>query len=788
MDPRLTLFARIGRLVVRHRWIAVSLWVLAAVGVTVAFPSLASVTNNDNTAFLPASSPSVRAQALAAPLLGPTQATGVLVASSDEGPLTSTQQHAIDRITAAVRHVNSVVGTTEGPVSADGEARTIDVHFASATGGGGPEAARAVRSIRVLGARFSSPGLQVNVTGPVPELVDQQQAGSRTASHVEVFSAIFIFLLLLIAFRCALAPLVTLAPAGLALVVGSPIIAESTKVGVQISALLELLLTALVLGAGTDYGLFIVFRYRENLQRGLRPHDATVMAVERVGESVTFSAATVIAALLTLLLASFGLYRGVGPGLAIGIAVVLLAELTFLPALLAVLGPAVFWPSRPRAGGLRPGRWGTIATRVCARPVVAVVTGTMVFGGLAAGLIGYSPSGFNPGGAIPQSDSAQGLAALEQHFGEAALGVTDVVFRLRQPVWDHPYLLVLGRQELAASGQFSSIESALDASGVALPPPLLARFHRAFGPPQALAADAPAAGLDPTAYDAYRSTAAFVSADGQTVLYRTSLSAGAPGSTAALQAIASVRATVAHVAKLLGASQNGVTGQAAGAADVAAVSGQDVVRIAPVVLVVLAFILAIVLRSLIAPLYLVLSVALSYLASLGLAVIIFVGIGKQLGINFTLPFFMFVFIMALGEDYNILVMSRIREEAAHLPLGRAVSVALGFTGTTVTSAGLVLSGTFGVLAVGSSGQVQQIATGLALGVLLDTFIVRTLLVPSTVVLLGRWNWWPAMQRGPGDRRIEERVRTTAERCPRGSNPSHDLVGFKAGSHGHRNVR
>jgi putative drug exporter of the RND superfamily len=104
---------------------------------------------------------------------------------------------------------------------------------------------------------------------------------------------------------------------------------------------------------------------------------------------------------------------------------------------------------------------------------------------------------------------------------------------------------------------------------------------------------------------------------------------------------------------------------------------------------------------------------------------------------------MFVFIMALGEDYNILVMSRIREEAADLPLRRAVSVAMGMTGTTVTSAGLVLAGTFGVLAVGTSGQVRQIATGLALGVLLDTFIVRTLLVPSTVVLLGRWNWWPS---------------------------------------------
>jgi RND superfamily putative drug exporter len=161
------------------------------------------------------------------------------------------------------------------------------------------------------------------------------------------------------------------------------------------------------------------------------------------------------------------------------------------------------------------------------------------------------------------------------------------------------------------------------------------------------------------------------------------------------------------------------------------------------VLAVLGVLLALVLRSLVAPLYLVASVALSYVASLGLAVGIFVVIGGQLGINFTLPFFMFVFIMALGEDYNILVMSRIREEAGHLPLRDAVIRAIATTGTTVTSAGLVLAGTFAVLAITTSGQVRQIGTGLALGILLDTFVVRTLLVPSAAILTGRWNWWPS---------------------------------------------
>jgi RND superfamily putative drug exporter len=140
-------------------------------------------------------------------------------------------------------------------------------------------------------------------------------------------------------------------------------------------------------------------------------------------------------------------------------------------------------------------------------------------------------------------------------------------------------------------------------------------------------------------------------------------------------------------------------------------------------------------------------------------VLIFVVAGGQLGINFTLPFFMFVFIMALGEDYNILIMTRIREESRRAPLRLAVAAALSSTGTTVTSAGLVLSGTFAVLAVATSGQIRQIGTGLSLGILLDTFIVRTLLVPSAVVLVGRWNWWPSR----ASANIDEGVRTPAQR-------------------------
>jgi RND superfamily putative drug exporter len=194
-----------------------------------------------------------------------------------------------------------------------------------------------------------------------------------------------------------------------------------------------------------------------------------------------------------------------------------------------------------------------------------------------------------------------------------------------------------------------------------------------------------------------------------------------------------------------------VTGQAAFTYDVVQLSNGDLWTVIPIAVAVIAVLLALVMRSLIAPLYLIASVVLSYFAALGLTVLLSVNVAGQPGLTFILPFLLFVFLLALGEDYNILVMTRIREEARQLPLREAVGRALNVTGTTVTSAGLVLAGTFGVLAIVGSGSagaqnartIVNVGVGLALGVLMDTFLVRTLLVPSAVVLIGRWNWWPS---------------------------------------------
>jgi RND superfamily putative drug exporter len=261
------------------------------------------------------------------------------------------------------------------------------------------------------------------------------------------------------------------------------------------------------------------------------------------------------------------------------------------------------------------------------------------------------------------------------------------------------------------------------------------------------------------AYEAYRATGNYVSPDGRTVQFSVGLHAGDPGSTAAMNAVPAVRTATTQVGKSIGAADSGVGGEAPALYDISSISNSDLATVIPIAIVIIGFLLALVMRSLVAPLYLIVSVGLSYLAALGLSVLVFIEGAGDGGLVFFLPFLMFVFLLALGEDYNILVMSRIREEAQRLPLKEAVSRALVATGTTVTSAGLVLGGTFAVFAIvgaqQGSSQFRDVGAGLALGVLMDTFLVRTLLVPSTVVLLGRWNWWPSKlsRRDAGQRAV-----------------------------------
>jgi RND superfamily putative drug exporter len=338
-----------------------------------------------------------------------------------------------------------------------------------------------------------------------------------------------------------------------------------------------------------------------------------------------------------------------------------------------------------------------------------------------------------------------------KYFPEASSNPTNLILKLASPVWRDPSAVVTAAHELQATGLFSSLPGPLDPTGTPISPATYVSLHATLGNPKLLPAlppaGSPGAKVPAALYNFYRATARFVSPDGQTIQFESGLKAGDASSTPALNAVPAVRAALTRVQHNIGAEASGVAGEAPALYDVSSISDSDLIHIVPIAIIAIGLLLALVLRSLIAPLYLIASVMLSYLAALGLSSIIFIKLGGSGGLTFLLPFLMFIFLLALGEDYNILVMTRIREEAHEHRLRDAVVTAVGASGPTITSAGLVLAGTFLVLAITAGGQpggsqIRDIGLGLALGILMDTFLVRSLLVPSTVSLLGRWNWWP----------------------------------------------
>ncbi|MGH3274846.1 MAG: MMPL family transporter [Streptosporangiaceae bacterium] len=792
------IFGGIGRWSVRLRWLVVLVWVVGAAAAVTQLPSLNSVTQSNNAKFLPASAPSQHAIELAAPFGNPSLLPIPVLAATSGGQLTPADVTALTSLQQQLTSVPGIQMVKDVGRSANGQAEQL-LALASQAGGGNQNYAKDL--ISAMRAKMSGAGLpaglRVHLAGDTAVQVDEQNASGNTGSEVQNLSLVFIIALLVLIFRSLTLALTTVLPALLSVVISGPVVAEAAQHGLQVSPLAQYLMIVLVLGAGTDYGLFLVFRTREELRKSghdavgadsartadrgwarmvlselagprLAARSALIEAVTRVGESITFSAATVIAAVLTLLTASFPFYSDLGVPFAIAIAITLLAGLTLLPALLSIRLSllaikrrtflALFrrprllpWSIQGNSGG--EGIWGLLAGRIVRRPAVTLVVGVVAFGAVALGVLGYAAAGFGGSTTAPRgSDSAAGTALLTTYFPESAANPTTPIFRFSQPVWTHPQELAKATSEMRASSLFTQVAGPLSPTGTALPPAEYAALHAMLGPardlPPASPASGPASHIPAGVYEAYRATANFISADGRTVQFSVGLKAGDPGATPALQAVPAIRADISRVAASVGAADSAVGGEAPALYDISAVSNSDLARVIPIAIVAIGFLLALVLRSLVAPLYLIASVGLSYLAALGLSVLLFIKLAGDQGLVFFLPFLMFIFLLALGEDYNILVMTRIREEAHKLPLREAVTKAIGVTGTTVTSAGLVLAGTFvvfGLVAGGQSGgsQFRDIALGLALGILMDTFLVRTILVPSTVVLLGRWNGWPS---------------------------------------------
>lgn len=358
-----TIFKTIGSLAVKFRWLVLIAWVAGAIAAVSLLPSLNSVTQNNNQKFLPASAPSSHAAELAAPFGTAALVPIPVIAAQATAPLSQADLSAISALPAQLKTVSGVSKVQDAGLSADGHAVQLIV-LAQQGGGNQNYATDLIDGLRAKIAQANLPaGLQAHVTGDVAAQVDQQKASGNTGNQIQALSLLFIIVLLVLIFRSFTLALVTVIPPLLSFTIAGPLVAEAAQHGLQVSPIAEFLMIVLVLGAGTDYGLFLVFRVREALRAGQHAtageyypgarglggsvardflhsrepaRDAIVGSVTKVGESITFSAATVIAAMLTLLLASFSFYADLGGPFAIAIGVTLIAALTLLPALLSI--------------------------------------------------------------------------------------------------------------------------------------------------------------------------------------------------------------------------------------------------------------------------------------------------------------------------------------------------------------------------------------------------------------------------------------------------------------------
>ncbi len=687
------MFERLGRVVTRRPWWVIAGWVVAAVATVLLAPGLGAVTNADQAAFLPSGAESARAAALAATdLPGATRVSAVVVVIRPAGTLSGDDTATIARL-AGVPKPEGVTGISFDPATGISSDRRVALLVAGFAGPAERADTRAaVATLRHEVAReLAGTGLSAAITGQAAVVADNTRAFGHATTIVAVATLALILLLLLLLFRSPVAALLPLLAVGVVYAITTGLVALAAEaLHVQVGQELPTMLTVVLFGIGTDYVLFLLFRYRERLRAGESPAEAIVAAVGRVGEAVGCAALAVIAAFGALVLAVLGFFRTLGPALALGVAVMLLAALTLVPAVVRVLGRFAFWPAGGAAA--RPARvFPAVGRLVGRRPGVVLAGGVLLLGAAASGLAALHPS-YDPIRQLPSgTESGRAFRDLSTGFPAGALSPTIVYLHAGVPLD--------GQQVAAFTARLAAVP------GVAAP-------------------------LAPQS-----------SVDGRTVAVPVVLSA-APYSPDAMNLVAG---PLRDAARRAAPSGTGVLvgGQTMAYADVRAATDRDLRVIFPVAAALFVLILAGLLRALPAPGYLVVLVVAGFAAALGAAAALFRG-----DLAFSIPIVLYLFVTAIGTDYNILVTARLREELREgRPPREAASLAVAHAGPSVAAAAVILAGTFGALLISGVPFFVQVGFAVTLGIALVAFVVSTLLVPAVSALAGRAAWWPGRPAG-----------------------------------------
>ncbi|MCS7484620.1 MMPL family transporter [Umezawaea endophytica] len=674
-------------------WLVIGLWVALSVFMVPLSGLLSSVTTDSAADTLPANAESTKVAVLEDSLPGGEDNTFVFVYHR-AGGITAADRASVERHydTLAKRYPPKVAAPAEeddeGPQtrpSTDGKAMMFTLDVSATYGA--PEAI--VGPLRDA-AKDRPAGLDLDVTGPAAIDGDMDAVFDGIDLQVFLTTVIVVTLLLIFTYRSPVLWLIPLVAVGAAALTSMATVYLLVKgFGIVVNDQNSALLTILVFGVGTDYALLLIARYREALHHHENVRVAMVHALRGAAPAIIASAATVIAGLFCLLVADLNSTSGLGPIGAAGILCALVAMLTLFPALLVVLGRRIFWPAIPRFSTVvveeKPGLWVRLGAAISRRRWVATLSSLAVLGILAIGLAGNTGALREQDQFVSAPESVTGFTVLRQHFPE--LGGQPMTVFTRPAYQEKVLAVVKGTRGVAEAMPGQTSGGWVDIS------------------------------VFPT---------------------------DAPDTVAEYDTIKRVRTAVHAV----NGAEAIVGGPSAENLDTEETTTRDEKLVIPLVLAVVLLVLGLLLRAIVAPLILMATVIVSFAAAFGGSVFVFDTILGFKGIDYSVPLLAFLFLVALGVDYNIFLVSRAREETVRLGTRRGMLKALSATGGVITSAGLVLAATFAVLATLPLVMLIEVGFLVAFGVLLDALLVRSILVPALTLLIGRRMWWPSRPSRP----------------------------------------
>ncbi|MFN8205494.1 MAG: MMPL family transporter [Solirubrobacteraceae bacterium] len=669
----------------RTKWAVVAVWLIIAAVAGQFAGKFEEGQKNQQSSFLPGNAESVKALELTKRFPSGENAPVVVVYQAREGRLTdqdlakvAADQRALDRDRPPR------TGSFQGPIVSEDGTTALLVAPVRPEG----DANRLVDAVDDIRARTSTDvpaGMTVKVTGAAGFARDTVEVFSGISTTLLLGTALLVFVLLVIIYRSPIFWIIPLVSVGFAEITARALGYGLEEAGVTVNGQTGGVLPVLVFGAGTDYALLLVSRFREELRRQDDKHEAAALAMRRAGPAVLASGGTVIVALLLLTVAEVNATSGMGPVCAMGIALAMLSMLTLLPALLCIAGRRAFWPFIPHLGDEGSdethGFWRNVGEAVARRPRViwlATTAGLLV---LCLGLTQLNTDLTSANGFRSEVDSVAGQRMLSKAFPSGASAPADVV--------------------VTDPSRVAAVRDALERQpGVA-----------SLGPNER---GAPGVRFDLT-----------LEAD--------------PYSKAAFDQIPHLR----RVAKQAGGPETLIGGPTAQQRDYNAAAARDNRVIMPLVLIVIFGILVALLRAIVVPLLLIVTVILSFAAALGVGSFFSMQVFGYAGLDASYPLLVFIFLVALGVDYNIFLMARVREEAQRHGTRAGMLRGLAVTGAVITSAGIVLAGTFSLLAILPLVVLTELGFTIAFGVLLDTLIVRSILVPALTFDIGARIWWPS---------------------------------------------